>query len=213
MNAKLVLAVLAAAFVGTAYADVVMPEEFHRIGYEVLVSAAGAAALGGGLLRKLRNISKTDETPRWKCENEISETERDDFARRIDANLPDVQKAYDKAYESVFDAWMEDDKKRRRCFTVSYRVHRQREHAWMGLQERLLLDVLAQDDDLRARFVGIPIELLRNRLAKPMPSDFTAGVFSDEVLKEDIEKLRVRYSRTSIGFGDCSREASHEITR
>ena len=45
------------------------------------------------------------------------------------------------------------------------------------------MDVLAGDDALRERFIGVPIEWLRNRLAKPMPDDFTAGVFEEKVIE------------------------------
>ena len=67
MSIKFILVIFSVAVAATAYADIVAPEVLHRIGYEVLVAAAGAAALGGGLLRKLRNESKAaDKTAHWK---------------------------------------------------------------------------------------------------------------------------------------------------
>ena len=182
MTIKSMLAFFSVAVAATAYADIAEPEVLHRIGYEVLVAAAGAAVLGGGLLRKLRNKSKTDETAHWKDEYEVSPAERDDIKRRIDENLPFVQEVFDRAYERTLPTWMKEDKEKVTRHTFACLVGRARESAWSSLQEQLLMDVLAQDEALIERFRGVPIEWLRNRLAKPMPDDFTAGVFEEKVI-------------------------------
>lgn len=178
MSIKSILVIFSAAVAATAYADIVEPEVLHRIGYEVLVAAAGAAALGGGLLRRLRNDSKNDKNEHWKDEFEVSPAERDDIKRRIDENLTFVQAVFDRAYERALPVWMKEDKEKVPRHTFTYWVGRARASAWCDLQEQLLMDVLAQDDALLERFRGVPIEWLRNRLAKPMPDDFTAGVFA-----------------------------------
>lgn len=178
MCIKSILVIFSVAVAATAYADIVEPEVLHRIGYEVLVAAAGAAALGGGLIRKLRNGSKNDKKEHWKDEYEVSPAERDDIKRRIDENLPFVQGVFDRAYERALPMWMREDKEKVPRYTFAYWVGRAREDVWCGLQEQLLMDVLARDNALLERFRGVPIEWLRNRLAKPMPDDFTAGVFA-----------------------------------
>lgn len=55
MSIKFVLAIFSVSVATAAYADIVEPEVFHRIGYEVLVAAAGAAVSGGGLIMRLRS--------------------------------------------------------------------------------------------------------------------------------------------------------------
>ena len=72
MCIKSILVIFSVAVAATAYADIVEPEVLHRIGYEVLVAAAGAAAFGGGLIRRLRNDSKNDKKEHWKDEFEVS---------------------------------------------------------------------------------------------------------------------------------------------
>lgn len=195
MNIKLFFAVFAVVFVGTAYADIVEPEALHRIGYEVLASAAGAVALGGGLVRKLRNGSKNDKRGHWKDEYEVSSAERDDIKRRIDENLPFVQEVFDRAYERAFPVWMKEDKEKVPRHTFAYWVGRARENAWSSLQEQLLMDVMSQDEALLERFRGVPIEWLRNRLAKPMPDDFTAGVFARGEIEVSFAEMKAELGR------------------
>ena len=170
-------------------ADIPSSMPLHRIGFEVLVYVAGAAALGGGFAWKMKK--KLDEADCWKTDDEISYREKEDAMRRIDENLSFVQRIYDKAYEADSPKWIESYKSRNLFDSdyPSYMVNRWRNDAWRELQQELLIEVLAQDSTLLERFRGIPIEWLCDRLAKPMPGG-TRKEWLVWISKTVMEKLR-----------------------
>ena len=180
---KKLVFIAACALAFPAMADIVMPEPLHRIGYEVLAYAAGAAAaLGGGLLAENRRRKpQTDAgfAAEWKDEDALTEEERKSIEAKLEAGLPFIQDMFDKRFEEVLPHWLEEDKKLAKDYTLGYYVWRARMSAWKSRNETLLKELLASDETLVQRLAGIPLEFLRDRLIKPMPADFTAGVFAE----------------------------------
>ena len=190
MKKMVFLTICALAF--PALADVVMPEPLHRIGYEALMYAAGAAAaLGGGLLagnRRRKVWEDTGFTSEWKDEDALTEEERKDIEAKLESGLPFIKDIFDRRFEEVLPRWLDEDKKLPKQYTLSYRVWRARMSVWKTKNETLLKELLASDETLVQRLIGIPLEFLRDRLMKSMPTDFTAGWFAEDSCQEIREK-------------------------
>ena len=71
---------------------------------------------------------------------------------------------------------------------------------WKTKNETLLKELLASDETLVQRFIGIPLEFLRDRLMKSMPTDFTAGWFAGDPCQETREKQRAEELKAQERF-------------
>ena len=182
----------------TALADIVMPESLHRIGYEVLVYATGAAAaLGGGLLaryRKRKVRATAEPMAEWKTEDCVTAEERNDIEAKLNAGIPFIKDVFDQRYEELLPKWLAEDKKLPKRYTFPYHVGRNRMSEWKSKNETLLKEILVSDGELVQRFTGVPLEYLRDRLMKPMPDDFTAGWFAGDQFSE-IWEIKRKYER------------------
>ena len=201
---KKLVFIAACALAFPAMADIVMPEQLHRIGYEVLAYAAGAAAaLGGGLLaenRRRKPQTDADFAAEWKDEDALTEEERKSIEAKLEAGLPFIQDMFDKRFEEVLPHWLEEDKKLAKDYTLGYYVWRARMSAWKSRNETLLKELLASDETLVQRLTGIPLEFLRDRLMKSMPTDFTAGWFAGDPCQETREKQRAEELKAQERF-------------
>ena len=175
----------------TALADIVMPESLHRIGYEVLVYATGAAAaLGGGLLaryRKRKVLATAKPIAEWKTEDCVTAEERNDIEAKLNAGIPFIKDVFDQRYEELLPKWLAEDKKLPNCMSE-----------WKSKNEDLLKEILVSDGEVAQRFTGVPLEYLRDRLMKPMPDDFTGGWFAKDQLKHEMRRKIIRTLITVI---------------
>lgn len=210
---RFVAALLLCLISSTALADIVTPELLHRIGYEVLVYATGAAAaLGGGLLaryRKRKVRASAKPIAEWKTEDCVTAEERNDIEAKLNAGLPFIKEIFDKKYDELLQHWLAKDKKLPKRYTFSYYVGRERMSEWKSKNEILLKEILVSDGGLVQRFTGVPLECLRDRLMKPMPDEFTAGWFAGDPFLEIRRKLERRRKiikalvLLAVGIGEC----------
>lgn len=177
-------------------ADIPSPMPLHRIGYEVLVYATGAAAaLGGGLLagnRKRKVHATTEPIAEWKTEDSVTTEERRDIEVKLESGLPFVKDVFNQRYEELLPKWLAEDKRLPKRYTFPWWVCRSRTSEWKSKNEALLKEILSSDGELVERFTGVPLEYLRDRLMEPIPDEFTAGWFPEDLFMRIRKRREIR---------------------
>lgn len=177
---------------GSAFADLLpmppiqFPTPLHRIGIEIFAEVAGAIVFGGLVLKQMiakyekmksaneqevrneqwssgdgRTVSFGGEfvrdakgvSTRW---HELGSEERQQF----ESKLTDELQTFELAYAKSSVNWLRDPE-------LPSQGSAKRDEWWRQKCQELVFSVLLQDDELRGRLKGVPIEWILSRMDKP----------------------------------------------
>ena len=183
---------------GSAFADILptppmpFPTPLHRIGFEIFAEVAGAIAVGGLVLKqmiaKYEKMKRSNEqevrNEQWSSGDGRTVSCGGEFVRdakgvstrwhelgseerqRFESKLTDELQTFESAYAKSSVNWLRDP-------GLPNQWLAKRDEWWRQKCQELVFSVLLQDDELRGRLKGVPIEWILSRMDKPTKRTWT----------------------------------------